>query len=145
MIQGVQITPLKQIYNEKGDVWHALKKSDIGFVDFGEAYFSEIKPGVVKGWKRHNRFTLNIIVPEGAIRFVIFDDRKKSESFGEFQIVDLSPTNNYARLTIPPGVWMSFQGLAQTNSRLLNIIPECFDALEADNCNLEDINFDFSL
>lgn len=38
-IEGVIVTPLKQIYNPRGDVWHAMKCSDPGFDGFGEAYF----------------------------------------------------------------------------------------------------------
>ena len=33
-IEGVIVTPLKQIYNPRGDVWHAMKCSDPGFDGF---------------------------------------------------------------------------------------------------------------
>ena len=62
-MDGVILTPLKQIYNSKGDIFHAMKKSDKGFNGFGEAYFSTILKGEIKGWKKHTRMTLNIIVP----------------------------------------------------------------------------------
>ena len=37
------VTPLNRINVAGGDVLHALKKTDEGFVDFGEAYFSFIE------------------------------------------------------------------------------------------------------
>ncbi len=37
MIDGVIVTPLKIINVPGGDVFHALKKDDPGFTDFGEA------------------------------------------------------------------------------------------------------------
>ncbi|MFM7851879.1 MAG: hypothetical protein ACKO96_08170 [Flammeovirgaceae bacterium] len=40
LIKGVIITPLRIITNELGSVMHALKKSDDGYVGFGEAYFT---------------------------------------------------------------------------------------------------------
>ena len=30
-MDGVILTPLKQIYNPKGDIFHAMKQSDYGF------------------------------------------------------------------------------------------------------------------
>ena len=61
-IGGVILTPLKIIDVEGGDVLHGMKKSDTGYMGFGEAYFSMIKPGVIKAWKRHQKMTLNILV-----------------------------------------------------------------------------------
>ena len=83
-------------------------------------YFSIIKPGAIKAWKRHREMTLNLIVPLGAIRFVIYDDRKSSASNGVFQEVILS-RKNYCRLTIPPMLWTGFQCVDENKSFLLNI------------------------
>ena len=47
-MDGVILTPLKQIYHPKGDIFHAMKKSDIGFDGFGEAYFSTINQNDIK-------------------------------------------------------------------------------------------------
>ena len=85
-IEGVIVTPLKQIYNPRGDVWHAMKCSDPGFDGFGEAYFSTIYHKDTKPWKKHLRMTLNFVVPVGKIRVVIFDDRPESPTKGEFFI-----------------------------------------------------------
>ena len=78
MISGVTLHTLKHIIVPKGDIYHALKSTDEGYEGFGEAYFSQIEHGQVKGWKRHNRITLNIVVPVGAVKFVIYDDREES-------------------------------------------------------------------
>ncbi len=110
----VVLTPLKQISNIKGDIFHALKKSDIGFDGFGEAYFSTINKGDIKGWKKHLQMTLNLIVPIGAIEFVTYDEHTKS-----FFSVILSQ-KNYQRLTIKKGVWMAFRGVGEYNI-LLNL------------------------
>ena len=64
-VDGVLVTPLKKINNSKGDILHALKKSDPDFSNFGEAYFSIIKKGEIKGWNRHKKMTINLIVPVG--------------------------------------------------------------------------------
>ncbi len=131
-MKGVTLTPLKRIASAKGDIYHAMKCVDGGYCGFGEAYFSEIVCGERKGWKRHNRMTLNIIVPIGEIRFIIYDDREGSNTKGEFLAIDLSPDKNYQRLTVEPGLWMAFEGIAQGNSWLLDIIPELHDDAESD-------------
>lgn len=142
-IQGVELHPLKHIIVPKGDIFHALKSTDEGYAGFGEAYFSQIESGAVKGWKRHNRMTLNIIVPVGKIRFVVYDDRQGSATNGKFQEVILSPESNYQRLTLAPGLWMAFQGMDKGLSMLMDIIPEPHDPSEADRKDIEEINFNF--
>ena len=42
-IEGVILTPLNKISHPKGDIFHGIKKTDIGYSGFGEAYFSIIK------------------------------------------------------------------------------------------------------
>lgn len=131
-IEGLYITPLKQISHPKGDILHGLKKTDPGFVDFGEAYFSSIKQGDIKAWKRHSRMTLNLIVPEGEVKFVLYDDRENSKTAGKFQEMILSK-NNYNRLTIPPKIWMGFQGIGPGLNLLLNIADIEHDPNEQEN------------
>lgn len=61
MIDGVIFTPLPIIDTKGGDVLHAMKVSDEGFHVFGEAYFSTVKSGAIKGWKLHREMVLNIV------------------------------------------------------------------------------------
>ena len=133
------LTPLKIIDTLGGDVLHGLKQNDPGYAGFGEAYFSSVEAGTVKGWKRHRRMTLNLVVPVGAVRFVVYDDRPESPTCGVFQCVTLS-TNNYQRLTVPPMVWMAFQGMEE-GGMLLNIASIEHYPEEADRKAIEEIAF----
>lgn len=141
-IDGVQVTPLKQIGVAGGDVYHAMKKSDAGYEAFGEAYFSFVEPQAVKAWKQHTKMTLNLVVPIGAVQIVIVDQREGSSTCGQFQEVILSP-ENYARITIPPMLWFGFQGVSEKTSLILNIanIEHCPD--EAQNIDRDSIQFDW--
>ena len=132
----VILTPLKQIHTPKGDVFHGMKKSDVGYDGFGEAYFSTVNNGQIKGWKKHTKMTLNIVVISGEIEFVIYDD-----STEEFKNVKLS-LNNYQRLTVKPGVWMAFKGL-ENNSILLNIASIEHNPEESENVSIEKINYEW--
>lgn len=140
LIEGVLVTPQKRILNPKGDILHAMKRSGPGYTGFGEAYFSIVRTGLIKGWKRHRHATLNVVVPVGAIRFVIYDDRQESPTSGRFLDVTLGGAN-HVRLTVSPGLWMAFQGMDEEINLLLNISNEEHDPTEADNIDLDAIPF----
>lgn len=135
-MDGVVLTPLKQIHHEKGDVFHAMKKSDAGFDGFGEAYFSTINKGDIKGWKKHTKMTLNLVVPFGEIEFVVYDEKNK-----EFFTTKLSQ-KNYQRLTVKPNLWLAFRGIGDKNI-LLNLANLEHDPSEAVNKELSDITYEW--
>ena len=101
MIDGVVVTPLRQIFDERGKVMHMLRCDDPVFMQFGEVYFSYTHPGVVKAWHLHKRMTLNYAVIAGQIKFVLYDDRPNSSTRGNILELFLSP-ENYLLVTVPP-------------------------------------------
>ena len=141
MIKDVVITKLDIIDTLGGDVMHAMKESSVGYAGFGEVYFSQVDKGVIKAWKRHKKMTLNLVVPVGEIRFVLFDDREISNA--QFQEVVISK-GDYCRLTVPPMIWMGFQGLLDGGSMLLNIANIEHDPNEVDRKEIDKINYDWS-
>ena len=141
-IEDVILTPLKRIRHPKGDVFHGIKKSDEGFTDFGEAYFSTINGGDIKGWNRHTRMTLNLVVPVGGVAFVLYDDRENSPSKGSFFKVELSP-DNYKRLTVPPYLWMAFKGKSNEMNLLLNVADMEHDPDEIERLDIDQIDYDW--
>ena len=110
MIHDVIITPLKQIIDERGKVMHMLRSDAPHYKSFGEIYFSTISPGAVKAWHKHKKMTLNYAVPQGNIKFVLFDDRPDSSSNGEILEIYLG-ADNYSLVTVPPGIWNGFKGI----------------------------------
>jgi len=139
MIEGVTITPLQIISIQVGDVMHGMKNDDVGFSGFGEAYFSLINSGAIKGWKRHREMVCNFIVPSGKIKVVVFDDK-----IGHFDEFILSP-QSYYRLTIPPNLWVAFQGIDEAASLLLNIASIRHDPTEVDNKKLDTIRYNWRI
>ena len=123
---------------------YAMKNSDEGYNGFGEVYFSSIEPKVIKAWKRHKEMTLNLIVPVGTIRFVIYDDREASTSYNCFYEVTLSK-ENYYRLTVPPMVWMGFQCVGNVEAMVLNIASIPHQTNEVDKKEIKDILFNWKL
>lgn len=130
MIDGVVLTPLKQIFDERGKVMHMLREDSPVFSRFGEIYFSCTHPGVVKAWHLHKEMTLNYAVISGAIKFVLFDDRSSSPTHGEIQELFISP-ENYMLVTVPPMIWNGFKSVGTTSSIVANCstIPHYPDEL----------------
>ena len=110
-----------------GTVMHGIKKNDIGYVGLGEVYFSYINPNAVKAWKKHNRMTLNLVVPSGKVRFVFCDPLRDYQ----YRVEDIGE-DNYVRLTVPPGIWFGFQGIALQPSLVTNIADLQHDAAEVE-------------
>ena len=122
MIDGVQVVPLRRIPDERGTVYHMLKRTDPHFSRFGEIYFSTIYPGVVKGWHLHKNMTLHYACIHGRVKLVIYDDREGSRTRGEVTEVFLGP-DNYALVVIPPGLWNGFKGMGSEPA----IMADCTD------------------
>jgi dTDP-4-dehydrorhamnose 3,5-epimerase len=135
-LNEIIITQLARIQTPNGDVLHGMKCTDNGYNDFGEAYFSWIDFNSVKAWKRHTKMTMNIIVPIGNVRFVFFNE---SEGFRVEEI----GVDNYARMTVPPGIWFGFQGLGINQSLLLNISSILHDPTEVERRELHTFNFNW--
>lgn len=144
-IEGVRISSLRRIPTPGGDVLHALKATDPEFAGFGEAYFSTVQTGAVKGWKRHRLMRMNLVVAAGAVRFVLFDDRPGMSQ--QFTTVDLSPDlpETYSRLTVPPGIWVAFTGRGVGLNLVLNLASIPHDPAEADNKPLDSIPWNWGL
>jgi len=119
MIDGVILTPLKQIFDERGKVMHMLREDSPVFSSFGEIYFSCTYPGAIKAWHLHEQMTLNYAAIHGEIKCVLFDDRPDSKTRGCIEEYFLSPENYYL-LTVPPLVWNGWKGLGEHNSIVAN-------------------------
>ena len=120
MIEGVRITPLTQILDERGKIMHMLRCDSENFIRFGEIYFSCVFPGVIKGWHIHTKMTLNYAVPHGHIKLVLYDDREGSLTKGLIQEIFLGP-DNYCLVTIPPLVWNGFKGYGDEMAIVANL------------------------
>ena len=118
-IEGVFIKRLNKIPDERGAIYHMLRKDDELFEAFGEIYFSKINPGVIKGWHLHKKMTLNYAVVSGMIKLVLYDDREKSSTRGNLLEI-FTGDDNYLLVKIPPMVWNGFKGIGDKPSIIAN-------------------------
>lgn len=131
------ITPLSEIKDSRGAVLHMLRSDAETFAGFGECYFSEVLPGCVKAWKKHFQQTQNLAVPIGRMRLVLYDDRPKSNSRGNLQIIEMCRQHNYVRVTVPPGIWQGFTCISETPSLMINCANLIYSSNESESLAID--------
>ena len=147
MINGVAIKILNRIPDDRGKILHIMKNTDVEYKTFGEVYCSTIYPGIVKGWHLHKVMTLNYAVLKGKIKFVLFDPREDSPTYGKIQEIYIGE-DNYVRVTVPPGIWNGFMGVGINESFVINFTDISHDPdeiIRLDPHNNDIIDYDWSI
>lgn len=131
MIEGVKITPLKVVSDDRGEVKHMMKSTDPSFSKFGEIYFSVVLPGKIKAWHRNKKTTVNYAVIEGSIKLVLYDGNQVQEIYtGE---------DNYCLVTIPPGIWRGFQAMGNKKAIVADLTDRPYDPDDAEKKSQDEL------
>jgi len=130
MIQGLEVSPLKVVADNRGKVMEMADVKMPQFERFGEIYFSFVNPGVIKGWKKHLSAVQLFAVPVGTIKFVIYDDRPDSTTCGTVEAIEIGEAN-YNLIKMPPGVWYSWQATSIFPAMIASLTSEPHDPAEA--------------
>ena len=85
---------------------------------------------------------MNLIVPSGEVKFVFFDDRKKSIITNRFQEIVISK-NNYKRITVPPNIWFGFKGIGKENNLVVNLSNIEHSDEEVERKEINKINYNW--
>lgn len=117
---NIKIIKNKIIKNNQGDIKKFLTKNSKEYAGFGECYFSEIKPGSTKPWKKNLTTFQMIAVVSGRVKFFLMDDRILSKKIKRNFILDDS--KNFNKIIIPKNIWYSFKNLSYQKSILFNFI-----------------------
>jgi len=141
IIEGVIKAHLKMLSDDRGAVLHMIRNDSPLFTDFGEVYFSEVRCGAIKAWKRHVRMTQHIAVPIGKIRLVIYDGRDNSATRNNRLELILGRPDDYFLVRIPPLVWYGFQGISSESALIANCTdlrhdPEEIERLDQATCQI---------
>ena len=142
MIKDIIITKLKIIADERGSVMHMLRNDSQVFKSFGEVYFSTIYENKIKAWHIHKKMTLNYVAAFGKIKLVLYDDRKKSKTFGKIQEIFLS-NQNHLLVSIPPNIWNGFTSADENLAVLANCSNIPHDKEEISRLNFDDPKFPY--
>ena len=141
-IEGIKVTPLKIIKDHRGSVMHMIRNDNEVFEEFGEIYFSTIFENKIKAWHLHKEATLNYACVFGKVKLVLFDERKTSKTYGEYQELFLS-LDNYSLITIPPNIWNGFKGMNKESSIIANCLNLPHNEKEMVRLEIDDMRFNY--
>jgi dTDP-4-dehydrorhamnose 3,5-epimerase len=145
-IEGVTVTPLRRIPDERGAIFHMLREDSDAFERFGEIYFSMVYPGAIKAWHLHRTMTLNYAVPTGMIKLVCYDDREQSTTRGNLMELFVGE-QNYVLVTVPPLIWNGFKGFGSRPALVANCstIPHSPEEIVRLDPFSDDVPYDWSI
>lgn len=121
---GVEIIPLQQFPDERGKVMLVLNEKDPYCDGIKHVYHTVVNHGAIKGWHGYRTKTLHVACVFGMVKWVMWDSREWSETFGRFQEVYIGE-DNYRLIVIPPGIFNAFKGIGI----LPSILTICADEL----------------
>ena len=93
------------------------------------------------------RNDFKLCCPKGKIKFVLFDSRKDSPTYGKIQEIYIGD-DNYVRVTVPPLIWNGFMGTGLEESYVINFTDIPHDPNEIkrmDPHNNDIIDYDWSI
>jgi len=147
MIDGVKVTPLKPIPDERGRLMEIFRSDEPDFEKFGQVYLTTAYPGVVKAWHYHKKQTDNFVCVQGMMKVVLYDGREGSATRGEVNEFFLGVWNP-VRLRIPKGVCHGFKCISSGEAMIINTPTEPYNRKEADEFRLpahtDEIPYDWS-
>lgn len=126
LINGVVVTELKLLVNERGRLLELQRCDDPNFPGFGQVYMTQSFNGVVKAWYRHKLQIDQIAAIIGLVKLVLYDDRENSTTKGCMQEVmmgELIPR----LVVVPPMVWHGFKAVGDTSAFLLHLNNRPYD------------------
>ena len=128
----------KQIINgDKGSVRHIITSEEEQFKGFKEAYFSTINSREIKGWKKHLKMTVNLLVCSGKVEFYICNDESINNPNKKKCLKIVICEFDNKRLTIEPNIWFAFRCISDKNSMILNISNHMHDNNEVVNMPID--------
>ena len=145
LIDGVRVRRAITHPDERGSVCEIMSESwdDKPLV---HVYEIGIRPGVVKGWVKHDLQDDRLFIASGSIRVVLYDDRDESPTRG-LVTQDSFDDRSRALLTIPAGVWHAVQNIGVSDAQLINCPTRAYDHEVPDKWDLpldtESIPFSF--
>jgi dTDP-4-dehydrorhamnose 3,5-epimerase len=148
-VDGVEVSWLRPNVDDRGSLTEVLDvRKDFWREPIVYAYAIMIRPGHIKGWGMHELQSDRYHALAGNVRVVLHDGRRRSPTFGSFQVLNFSDAAR-GLVRIPPGVWHAAHNWGAEDATILNY-PTCpYDHARPDKYRIDphsgEIPFDWSL
>tara|TARA_X000000950_G_C13756618_1_gene595011 strand:+ start:95 stop:523 length:429 start_codon:yes stop_codon:yes gene_type:complete len=112
-LDKIRIEKYNYVKNKNGIILKILDNKQNNLKSYKDAYFSFVKFNKIKGWKKHLRMTMTLVVPVGRVKFVFYDEEKfKSIIIGD---------NSFYKIIVPPNIWFAFKGISKGKNVVFNL------------------------
>ncbi len=139
MIDGVKVKHLKVNCDERGNLFEILRADDDLYLKFGQAYITTSYPGVVKAWHMHKLQSDHMCVITGRVKFVLYDARESSPTYGEINELFFGDQNRML-VQIPPGIYHGFKNIGVDECHVLNLPTEVYKHANPDEYRLDPLD-----
>lgn len=120
MINGVTIKELKKFEDSRGWLTEIYREDEINHKP-AMSYVSMTKPGIVRGPHEHLAQTdLFVFLGPGNFRLYLWDNRKKSATFGE-KIEVGGGEGKPLMVIVPPGVVHGYKCISEAQGWVINL------------------------
>lgn len=110
-IAGVFVESEKIIPDERGNIYKFIYYHDMrGRGIIKDVYITKIRAGQIKAWHGYQTKTLSYVCVQGLVKVVLWDKREDSATYNQVEEHFIG-TENYQRITLPPGVFHGFKGI----------------------------------
>lgn len=124
LIDGVRLRPAPTVVGPEEEVCE-IYNTGWGVTEHPvvHVYQTLVRPGRIKGWAYHKRQIDRIFLQSGALRFVLYDMRPDSPSFGRINDLCLSERNR-GLLVIPCYVAHAVENIGEGHAVFINLPTE---------------------
>ena len=112
-LDNIRVEKYNTVKNKKGIILKILSSKQSSLKFYKDLYFSFIKFNKIKGWKKHTKMTMTLIVPVGKVKFVFYNEDK-------FRTIIIGD-NKYYKIIVPPNIWFAFKGISRGKNVILNL------------------------
>ncbi len=125
--QGVEFRPTRPVAHDDGHVTEVVRASwEIVDRPIVQVHITTTLPGRVRAWGLHQLSTDRLFVVSGLIRFVVFDGRRDSTTYGriaEFLVSEKNP----GLLKIAPNLYHGWKNIGETEAVIINMPDRMYD------------------
>lgn len=137
-IKRLEIVPLELYFDDRGCLYEIIHNYDME--KFGQVYIVEDPVrGIIRAFHKHNVLWDYFCVIKGSAKFVFIDDRKKSETYKQQEIIICSEKTP-KMIIVPPEVYHGWMSL-EDDTIMISIASEVYNKENPDEIRISPDSF----
>lgn len=126
-IDGVKFRPVRPVAHADGHVTEVAREAwDIIEKPIVQVHLTTTLIGRVRAWGLHQLGSDRLFVVSGLVRFVVFDGRTQSPTFGKYAEYLVSERNP-GLLTIAPHLYHGWKNIGATDAMVINMPDQMYN------------------